>query len=99
MGKLTVFNDAKELARANFTILEKTIDVKEIPVSNHDNICIHKKYLTIMGMDNMNCHLLGNKTSIVVDYKDEIIEYIGCIVKEKLEDGYVMEYSKEYSIQ
>ena len=91
-GQLFVLKNGTKIAKTNFMSFELVEDIFTIPVSNSSNDIPKTNYrVRICGLESPKCHLLGNKTDIVINYNSKVYKFFGCTVKEKLENGYLLD--------
>lgn len=95
LGQLFVIKDNKEICYTHYdtTFLWET--TTKIKSANYGTVAvITTHHIEIRGIENMNCHLAGNKTNIVLNDKDGINKYYDCLVQNFYDDGYELTYSK-----
>ena len=81
MGQLFVISNGRELCRTNFLDCELWETERKMQPSNGEVIPLYVRHINIVGLENTDCHLKGNKTDIVINQNGKTFKCYGCTVK------------------
>lgn len=92
MGQLFVISNGKELCRTHFLDCETWEIERKMQTANYEDTTFYEHHLNISGLENMDCHLKGNKTDILINQNGKLVKFCGCTVKDFGNDHYHLIY-------
>lgn len=88
MGQLFVIGNGEELCRTHFLDCELWESEPRKPTANYEDITFYEYHINITGLENIDCHLKGNKTDIVLNQNGKTFKCYGCTVKDYSDNHY-----------